>query len=499
MVSRLLRTAAFAVATLTLTFTAPSRTLAQQAPWTPAYPLRSTAERALRLADASERRLPYVPGEVLIKFRTGVSLAVRQRALSALRSRPSLASVRWIACVAILRDETEPDATLLAARLSSQREVEYAEPNYLYRLQVTPDDPGFAARQWNFTAIGIDRAWDINPGATDKLVVAVIDTGLTTVDQSFTFRTWDGRANRDVSIPFRTNPDITTSRVQEGRDFVFWDGPVLDMQGHGTHVASTIGEDTDNALADAGIAYKATLMPLKACFGYWDLQFTLSADGYEGFAPSDAGGCPTSAMVEAIRYAADNGATIINMSIGGPGQSTTLHDALVYATQHGAFVAIANGNEYEEGNPVDYPAGYAPSINGVMSVAAVGRSLKRAYYSNTGPHTEIAAPGGDARDGGADGMIWQTTLDPDDLDPGRVIVPRFDRYVELAEQGTSMAAPHVAGIAALIASQGVHSPAAIEKLIRATAQDIGAQGKDNEYGYGLVQPRVALRGFGIAR
>jgi serine protease len=157
------------------------------------------------------------------------------------------------------------------------------------------------------------------------------------------------------------------------------------------------------------------------------------------------------------------------------------------------------GNEYEEGNPVDYPAAFAADIDGVVSVAAVGRSLRRAFYSNTGPHTELAAPGGDERDGGLSGLVWQSGLNPLDSDSSTVIFPRFDRYVELPEQGTSMAAPHVSGVAALIRSQGVTSPAAIEKLLEGTAKDLGAAGRDEEFGYGLIQPRTALRGFGIAR
>ena len=103
------------------------------------------------------------------------------------------------------------------------------------------------------------------------------------------------------------------------------------------------------------------------------------------------------------------------------------------------------------------------------------------------------------RDGGVAGTIWQAGLNPSDYDPHSVIFPRFDRYVELPEQGTSMATPHVAGVAALVYSQGVKDPAAIEKLLEATAQDLGATGRDNEFGYGLIQPRAALRGFGIAR
>jgi serine protease len=458
-----------------------------------------TAQRARDLIDAADRRLSYVPGEVLVRFKSGVSVARQRRALSALRSQPDPGMLRWIGNTALLHDVTEPDATVLAQRLAAQPEVQFAEPNYLYHRNVTPNDPAFSARQWNFTAIGVDRAWDINPGGDENLVVAVVDSGITTVDDTFVFPTWDGRRIRDVQVPFRISPDLSETRLLEGHDFVFWDGPVLDMQGHGTHVGSTIGEETDNALADAGIAYKTKLMPLKACFGYWELQFALASEGFQGFAPADAEGCPTSAIADAVRYAADNGATVINLSLGGADASNTLRDALVYATQHGAFVAIAMGNDYESGNPVSYPAAYASSIDGVMSVAAVGRSLHRAFYSNTGPYTEIAAPGGDERDGGVDGLIWQVTMDPDDSDPSRVIAPRFDRYVEFAEQGTSMAAPHVSGIAALIESQGVRSPRAIEKLLRATAVDLGAPGKDDEYGYGLVQPRQALRGLGIAR
>jgi serine protease len=474
-------------------------TASAQAPVAPAYPLLTTPERALALIEAARDRLPYVPGEVLIKFKEGTTAVQQERALSALRSRPSAAALSWAGDVAVLRDASERNAELIAERLSIQPEVEYAEPNFLYKHQTTPNDPSFSTRQWNFTAIGVDRAWDINPGGRTSVIVAVIDYGVTTVNQAFTFPTWDGRAIRSTSVPFRVNPDLSQSRLLAGRDFAFWGGPVLDMDGHGTHVSSTIGEETNNQIAEAGIAYNTTILPIKACLGYWDVQFTISALGIPDYAPLDAGGCTSAAVAQAIRYAADSGAAIINLSLGGPGTSITMRDALTYAIQHGSFVAIAMGNEFEEGNPVEYPAAYASGIEGVMSVAAVGRSLRRAYYSNTGSHTEIAAPGGDIRDGGVNGLIWQATISSDDSDPFTVNFPRFDRYVESPQQGTSMAAPHVAGIAALIASQGVTNPAAIEKLIEATADDLGAAGKDNDYGYGLIQPRAALRGFGVAR
>ena len=499
-----LATAAVAAAFIVLTASSPAWLSAQVDQSSPAYPLLLTAERALAFVQAADDDLNHVPGEVLVKFKDGVGVAGQQRALRALRSRPSPTDLRWVGDVALWTDPAERDATILAAQLSEQPEVAYAEPNRLYHLSLTPNDPGFSPRQWNLSMIDMPRAWDINPGGSDAITVAVIDSGITTAGRSYVFQTWNGRATQSVVVPFGVSPDFAAKRLISPRDFVFWTGPVVDMDGHGTHVASTIGEDTNNAVAGAGIAYGVNVMPLKVCVGYWEVQFAMSASGYRGYVPQDSGGCAESEIAEAIRYAADSGAKVINLSLGGPTPSTTLRDALVYAVGRGTFVAIAMGNAYEDGDPVEYPAAYAKDIEGVMSVGAVGPSLARAYYSSTGPHIEISAPGGTVREGGASGLIWQATILPTDSDPVRIILPRFDRYAEVALQGTSMASPHVAGVAALIISQGVDDPAAVEALIKGTARFLGTPNpstpaRNQEYGYGLVQPRAALRGYGVAR
>ncbi len=499
-----LAVAAVAAGFIVLTVSSPARLNAQAEPSTAEYPMLLTAERALALVQAADDDLDYVPGEVLVRFKDGVSVAGQQRALRALRSRPSPSDLRWVGDVALWTDLAEPDATILAAQLREQPEVAYAEPNALYRLTLTPNDPGFGLRQWHLSAIDMPRAWDINPGGSDAITVAVIDSGITTAGRSYVFQTWNGRATQSVVVPVGVSPDFAAKRLINPRDFVFWTGPVVDMDGHGTHVASTIGEDTNNAVAGAGIAYGVNVMPLKVCVGYWEVQFAMSASGYRGYVPQDSGGCAESEIAEAIRYAADSGAKVINLSLGGATPSTTLREALAYAVSRGTFVAIAMGNAYEDGNPVAYPAAYAKDIEGVMSVGAVGPSLERAYYSSTGPHIEISAPGGTVREGGANSLIWQATILPTDSDPARIILPRFDRYAEVALQGTSMASPHVAGVAALIISQGVDDPAAVEALIKGTARFLGTPNpstpaRNQEYGYGLVQPRAALRGYGVAR
>jgi serine protease len=326
-----------------------------------------------------------------------------------------------------------------------------------------------------------------------------VDTGITTVTQNFSFKTWNGTAIQTVAIPYSTNPDLASSRLVTPVDLIFWTGPVLDMVGHGTHVSSTIGEDTNNNLAESGIAYGVKIMPVKVCVGFWEIQFALSAGGTPGRPPLGVEGCPDDAIAQGIQYAADNGAKVINLSLGGEEPSITIQNALKYAVGKGAFIAIAAGNSHDEGNPVEYPAAYGPGIDGAMTVGAVGPSLARSYFSETGPYIEIAAPGGSDREGGAAGAIWQATLYPFDFDQSSVLMPRFDRYAEVPYQGTSMASPHVAGTAALIMSQGVTNPAAIEAVIKRTARDLGPAGRDDEYGYGLIQPRTAIFGFGLGR
>jgi serine protease len=267
---------------------------------------------------------------------------------------------------------------------------------------------------------------------------------------------------------------------------------VIDTEGHGTHVAGTVGEDTNNGVGLAGIAYNVKIMPLKVCQSYWDVQFARSAAGIPGFTPQGAGGCPVDATAAAIRFAADNGAKVINMSLAGPSPSITERDAITYAVGRGVFIAMANGNEYESGNPIEYPAAFAQDIDGAMAVAATTRLNTRAYYSNTGPQTEIAAPGGDPREGSA---IWQMTINQADAN-SLLVFPSFNRYQELGIQGTSMASPHVAGVAALLVSRGISNPATIEAMLKKTARDLGVPGRDNEFGYGLIQPFAALFGLG---
>jgi serine protease len=516
-----LRTAAAAVAA-TAAVLFPNRDLnrtmaagAQAAP-----ELRLTAARAQAFIDAHDRHLNYLPGEVLVKFKAGVSPVGEQRALMALRSRPDAGNLEWQGGVAVVRDASQPDATVLAAQLAAQPEVEYAEPNFIapiprsettYQVEPTPpgarpagtpNDPDYTARQWNFADLDVPKAWDIQPGGNPSLIVAVIDTGITVTKTTMTFPVSTGTSIISANVPFDVSPDLTSSKFVKPFDFAFFGSgsPVLDMDSHGTHVASTIVEATNNSLALAGLAYNVQLMPVKVCTGYWEEVFLRASFGITTLPPADSGGCAFSDISAGIRYAADNGAKVINISLGGTGTSQTMQDALVYAVQHGAFIAVSAGNSHDEGNAVEYPAGYAPGIDGMMAVAATGKSRTRAYYSSTGTQVEIAAPGGNSRDGGSSGLIYQVTLNQNDLSPV-LLSPRFDRYLETGFQGTSMASPHVAGLAALLISQlgSAATPALIEQMIRQTALDLGQAGKDEEFGYGLIQPRTALFGRGVRK
>jgi len=467
---------------------------AQQATASPA--VLSTVER-LRAFVAAPANGGYIAGETLVKFREGTAPADQSRALSALR-RGTTGASRWIGnSVLLVSTPDDGDATAIAATLARQPEVEWAQPNYVRKRKLRPNDPGYSL-QWNMNLINVPTAWDINKGSAPTVTVALIDSGVNTTTTTPTFRLWTGDRFEDVAIPFAINPDISAGRIKAGRDFVFWNGPVLDMDGHGTQVAGTLLQETNNNVGTAGIAYQAILLPLKVCFGYWDVQLLLGMANIPGFADPDDVGCPDDAIGQAIRFAADSGAQIINISLSGGAPAPFLRDALNYAVSRGAFVAMAVGNEFMDGNPTEYPAAYAAQIDGAVAVGAVNRSSKRAPYSNTGSYVELVAPGGDFSDGALDGLITQVGLDFALFDPA-VVRPRFDRYRLISVEGTSAAAPHVAGVAAMLHAQGITNPAAIESALERTATDLGTTGRDAEYGFGLINARAAVRGMGLAR
>ena len=335
--------AAATVATLVAQNQVPSPATFEAQP----FQMALTREMAAARLQAIRDHLPYVPGETLVKFRDGFDAGQRRQALSALRGGAASATTEWIGDTLLVHNDREPDAELMATVLARQPEVEWAEPNFLSHLHAIPNDPSFS-RQWNLSLINMPAAWDISHGGSSTVTVAVVDTGINTVSRTYVFSLWNGTAFATSSVPFAQDPDIASSRVGSGRDFAFWDGPVLDMDGHGTHVAGTILEETNNNLAFAGIAYNARLLPVKVCYSYWEIQIVMASLNIPGFANPDDGGCATSDVIAGIRYAADNGAQVINLSLGGPGQSSAELEAIRYAVGKGAFVAMAAGNEFED-------------------------------------------------------------------------------------------------------------------------------------------------------
>jgi serine protease len=211
-------------------------------------------------------------------------------------------------------------------------------------------------------------------------------------------------------------------------------------------------------------------------------------------------------VARGIRYAADNGAKVINLSIGREdgGAAPVVDDAMRYAVGKGVFIAVASGNTRGDGNQPNRIAQLAPQLDGMVAVGAVGRTLDLASYSTTAPYVELAAPGGDQRQGGTTAGILQQTIDLDLLETfdrpvSQYGPPRADVFAYEYFQGTSMATPHVSGFAALLMQQGITSPAAIELAMKQFAIDKGPAGRDDSYGYGLINPRATLRGLGLAR
>jgi serine protease len=394
---------------------------------------------------------PYRPGEVVVRFRG--EDAGRELEL------PSKVSVHRA-----------------VAALSRNRAVRYAVPNYLAHASLdpyTPNDPGRAdfaggwqLQQWNFLPqSGVDA-----PGAWANLIAAgkpgARGTTIAVLDTGVAYRT----AGR-----FRLSPDLGRWQFVAGYDFVSRDRRPYDDNGHGTHVASTIGELTDNRVGLTGLAYGARMMPLRV----------LDSNGAGDAADISKG----------IRYAARRRADVINMSLEFDSsikarEIPEITAAVRYAVRRGSLLVAASGNEGSA--RVAYPARQEQ----VLAIGGTTEHLCQAEYSNEGRGLDLMAPGG-----GHDATVpGDPNCRPSEDDGRDIDQLTFTSNVRTFGYpggflGTSMAAPHAAAIAAMVIASGVigpnPSPQAIESWLERTSRDLGAPGYDTRYGWGLINANAA--------
>lgn len=317
----------------------------------------------------------------------------------------------------------------LLRELGKDSRVEIVEPNHRVRALFVPDDP-LLSEQWHLARVGAQRAWDFSTGR--GVTVAVVDTGIAC--QSFG--------------PFTKASDLSDTKCVAGFDFVNRRSDVADDNGHGTHVAGTIAQSTNNGVGAAGLAFGARLMPVKV----------LNAQGWGTFA----------SVADGIRFAANHHADVINLSLGGPFVSRAVEKAIRHARSKGVVVVAAAGNS---GGAVEFPGRSESAIG----VSATDDADHLARFSCRGEGVDLAAPGV--------GVLQQSVCDG-----GKNACELYPSW-----SGTSMAAPHVAGAAALLASMGVTRPAAVERILYATANSVDDREAAAGFGHGLLDVGAAVQ------
>ncbi len=362
----------------------------------------------------------------------------------------SLAAQNDLSLIYNISFENETPVKQAVHELQSDPDVLYAEPNYKIKADVTPNDPYFSS-QWALTKINSENAWKQSTGSA-QIITAVIDSGVDSQQE-------DLRANRWVNtgeIPGNAVDDDKNGYIDDyaGWNFVGNDNNPTDDFGHGTHVSGIIGAVGNNATGISGVAWNARLMPLK-------------------FIGKDGTGTVDNA-VRAIRYAIDKHANIANHSWGCDCQSNILDTAIKEATAWGMVTVVAAGNQNSNSLNVS-PASIPESI----VVAATDTTDAKASFSNWGANIDLAAPGVD---------ILSTRASLDTLCMSTI----FNQYY-CKLSGTSMAAPHVTGVAALLLSKNpTLSNLEVRQLLRSGAADIGTPGQDSHFGYGRIDSEKSL-------
>src|SRR3989338_6584494 len=341
--------------------------------------------------------------------------------------------------------------------------IDYVQPNYRYYLSSTPNDADYA-KQWGFQKIHMDQAWDIAQGSS-SVKVGIVDTGI-------------DKGHPDLAGKVSKSQPIAPGCINDG-----------DANGHGTHVAGVIGAVTNNAQGVAVMNWQVNIL---------------------GYCVIGANGSGTSGYIAAgISAAADDGVAVINLSLGGPitGQDYVLLSALDYAASKNVVLVAAAGNcgtlppgEYKEpGYESCYWGGnadkYLPGGDGnVISVAATGYQNEHAVYSNIGASVDLSAPGGNPPSGSR--SCDATGVDCIYSTWNRFTVcPRSgaqQQYCPIA--GTSMAAPHVTGLVALL--KAIHPSLGrtdVHSILQNTAADLGQSGRDTTFGYGIINASASVQ------
>ncbi len=387
------------------------------------------------------------PGEIIVQFEPNVLPTERSRIVQ--EHACHIARTSDLGDFHLLRIAASATPEDMVELFGRHERIRYAELNYHMQATFVPDDKLYSY-QWNLQnavtgGLRMDDAWTIEEG-DPNVVVAVVDTGVA-------YENYGG---------YTQAPDLAETRFVPGYDFVNDDNHPNDDNGHGTHVTGTIAQSTNNLIGVAGVAFRCSIMPVKV----------MDDDGLSDAFTASQG----------ILFAVNHGAHVINLSFGSPQPSTTLQNALQTAYQKGVTVVAAAGNDGANGNPPSYPAAYTDYC---IAVGAVRYDLARAPYSTKGSYISVVAPGGDTSvdqnaDGYPDGILQQTFDDNPNV------------FAYWFFQGTSMATPHVSGLAALLVSHGVTSPDKVRKAIETTARDLGPAGWDAEYGWGMIDAHAAL-------
>ncbi len=403
-------------------------------------------------SQASAKTGNYVDGQIIVRLKPELA----QISSPTLSSQLDVKNMHKLSNTGLIKAVLNDNETVTEAvnRLKRDNAILDVQPNYIYTISsFTPDDPMYNY-QWNFKQIKAEAAWDQDTTAPKRggdpgIIVAIIDTGVAYENYG----------------QFIQAPDLENTRFANGYDFVNNDRHPNDDNGHGTHMAGTIAQSTNNGVAAAGLAFETTIMPIKV----------LGANGSG----------TTDVIIEGLEYAMKHDADIINMSFGSTDTADSAYNnALSEAAGQGIILVAAAGNSGD--GTLQLPA----SHEDVIAVSATQYDETRPSYANYGPGLNLMAPGGNINidqnnDGIPDGIVQQSFrgMAGGALD--------YTDFTNIWVKGTSSSTAHVSAATALLLAAGVPSDN-VQSILESTAKDLGAAGYDTGHGYGLIDLAAAF-------